>query len=45
MPLAPPPLPYPYGALKPTIDELTMRIQRVAASYATATSCNAGGDH
>jgi Fe-Mn family superoxide dismutase len=26
MPLALPPLPYPYGALEPTIDELTMRI-------------------
>jgi len=26
MPLAPPPLPYPYGALEPTIDELTMRL-------------------
>src|SRR3954462_14009484 len=25
MPLALPPLPYPYGALEPTIDELTMR--------------------
>ena len=26
MPFALPPLPYPYGALEPTIDELTMRI-------------------
>src|SRR3954468_20193243 len=26
MPHALPPLPYPYGALEPTIDELTMRI-------------------
>ena len=26
MPYALPPLPYPYGALEPTIDELTMRI-------------------
>jgi len=26
MPLALPPLPYPYGALEPTIDDLTMRI-------------------
>jgi DNA-binding NarL/FixJ family response regulator len=37
MPLAPPPLPYPYGALEPTIDELTPREREVVALGLTNT--------
>jgi superoxide dismutase len=36
MPLALPPLRYPYGALEPTIDELTMRIHHDKHRQATA---------
>ena len=45
MPLALPPLPYAYGALEPTIDELTMRIHhdKHHGGYVAALNAALGG--
>jgi Fe-Mn family superoxide dismutase len=44
MPHALPPLPYPYGALEPTIDELTMRLHHDKHHAAYVTGLNAALD-
>jgi Fe-Mn family superoxide dismutase len=40
-----PPLPYPYGALEPTIDELTMRIHHGKHHAGYVANLNAGLEH
>jgi superoxide dismutase, Fe-Mn family len=44
MPYALPPLPYPYGALEPTIDELTMRLHHDKHHAAYVAGLNAALD-